>query len=720
MRVADIYIEYSASAIDRSFRYACEDPSVEVGMRVKVNFAGRDVIGFVVAVSEMANEDVANLGYSLSYVKERIDEYPLLNEEAFDLASYMAKICVAPLISCFQAMLPAKLKPKSTDHHVRTEVYVTFVQEMIVKGKRQQDAIEYMREHKKVKRSEFNQHFSCLKRLEELGVVELSQEERSADLDDVIETYSPMDLNQEQQTAVDMIRSKKGYGVHLLHGVTGSGKTEVFLHLAKEVLDEGKQVLILVPEISLTPQMVSRVKGRFGKAVAIYHSSLNNQEKYEQFKLVFEKKVSIVVGTRSAAFMPFDNLGLIIMDEEHDQSYKQDSTPRYHCRDIAIKRGEYHNCPVVLASATPSLESYARAYKGVYQLVELTKRIYDNVPETKLIDMKQSMRSSGNYLVSKEMREAIEERLAKNEQVIILLNRRGYAPILRCVDCGEVKKCPHCDLALNYHKTRNELVCHMCDYHEPFVQVCSKCGSTRLKYMGFGTQKLEEHLQEMFPSSRILRMDADTTRHKNAHEKLLTKFGNHEYDILVGTQMISKGLDFENVTLVGILNGDALLSRSDYRSVELTFDLLVQASGRSGRGEKNGEVLIQVYDCKHYAITCAQNNDYSTFFKKEMQFRHLGNYPPFSYLASIIFSSLKEEQLHDEVMTIADSLSVSDVKKLGPVELLRRNDEHRMRIVFKSKDFEALLQVVREVQNKHMKYKHKSKLEIDINPLYME
>jgi primosomal protein N' (replication factor Y) len=318
------------------------------------------------------------------------------------------------------------------------------------------------------------------------------------------------------------------------------------------------------------------------------------------------------------------------------------------------------------------------------------------------------------------MREAVEERLAKNEQVIILLNRRGYAPILRCVDCGEVKKCPHCDLALNYHKTRNELVCHMCDYHEPFVQVCSKCGSTRLKYMGFGTQKLEEHLQEMFPSSRILRMDADTTRHKNAHEKLLTKFGNHEYDILVGTQMISKGLDFENVTLVGILNGDALLSRSDYRSVELTFDLLVQASGRSGRGEKNGEVLIQVYDCKHYAITCAQNNDYSTFFKKEMQFRHLGNYPPFSYLASIIFSSLKEEQLHDEVMTIADSLSMSDVKKLGPVELLRRNDEHRMRIVFKSKDFEALLHVVREVQNKHMKYKHKSKLEIDINPLYME
>ena len=719
MRVLDIYIEYNASAIDRSFHYACEDTSIVVGMRVKVPFAGRDVIGFVVGIREIKDVDIKKLGYSLSYVKEKIDNYPLLNKEAFDLALYMAKICVAPLISCFQTMLPAKLKPKSTNHRIRTEVYVTFIKEVEVKATQQQAAIVYMKEHKKVKRSEFNQQFSCLKRLEALGVVALSNEEKNAVLDDVMETYLPKQLNLEQQQAVQKIRNKQGY-VHLLHGVTGSGKTEVFLHLAKEVLDEGKQVLILVPEIALTPQMVSRVKGRFGKAVAIYHSSLNNQEKYEQFKLVFEKKVSIVVGTRSAVFMPFDNLGLIIMDEEHDQSYKQDNTPRYHCRDIAIKRGEYHNCCVVLASATPSLESYARAYKGVYQLVELTKRIYDNVPETKLIDMKQSMRNSGNYLVSNKMKEAINERLVKNEQVIILLNRRGYAPILRCMECGEVKKCPHCDLALNYHKTKNTLVCHMCDYHEAFVQVCNQCKSKQLKYLGFGTQKLEEYLGELFPSSRILRMDADTTRYKNAHEKLLTKFAQHEYDILVGTQMISKGLDFENVTLVGILNGDSLLSRNDYRSVELTFDLLVQASGRSGRGEKKGEVLIQAYDCKHYAITCAQNNDYSTFFKREMQFRHLGNYPPFSYLASVIFTSLKEAQVQGEVEKIMDEIPMSKVKRLGPIELLRRNDEYRIRIVFKSKDLDMLLDVVKEVQNKHIKKKHKSKLEIDINPLYME
>lgn len=720
MRVVDIYIEYNTSAIDRSFRYACEDELIQVGMRVKVNFANREVIGFVVAVNEMTNEEISQLGYSLSLVKERVDYDPLLNEEAFQLAYYMAKICVAPLISCFQAMLPAKLKPKSSNHQLRMEVYVNFIEEKTVKGKRQQEALNFIKEHRKIKRSEFNKQFSCLKRFVELGIVTLSKEEHTTDFEEVNELYLPKNLNEEQQLAVDKITSKKGYGVHLLHGVTGSGKTEVFLHLAKKVLDEGKQVLILVPEISLTPQMVHRVKGRFGKAVAIYHSSLNNQEKYEQFKLVFQKKVAIVVGTRSAVFMPFDNLGLIIMDEEHDQSYKQDSTPRYHCRDIAIKRSEYHNCPLVLASATPSLESYARAYKGVYQLVELSKRIYDNVPDTKLIDMKQSIRNGDNYLISDEMKKAIEDRMNRHEQVIILLNRRGYTPVLRCMDCGEVRKCPHCDLSLNYHKTTNELVCHICDYHEPFIKKCNKCGGHNLNYIGFGTQKLEEYLSSLFGNAKILRMDADTTRFKNAHESLLAKFGNHEYDILVGTQMISKGLDFDNVTLVGILNGDALLSRNDYRSVELTFDLLVQASGRSGRGTKNGEVLIQVYDSKHYAITCAQKNDYNSFFKHEMQFRHLGNYPPYSYLASLIFSSLNEELLIKEVEMIASVPQINDVKKLGPAQLLRRNDEFRKRIVLKSKNFEDLLHMVKELQKHHNSMKCKSKLEIDINPLYME
>ncbi|MDL2276435.1 primosomal protein N' [Breznakia sp. OttesenSCG-928-G09] len=720
MRVADIYIEYSASAVDRSFCYQCDDMTITAGMRVKVQFAHREIIGFVVRIYELSEQEVFNLGYKLNSVIDKIDDYALLNEEAFYLAKDMSHSCVAPLISCFQAMLPSKLKPKSTNHKVKEEVYVVFRAEVEVKGKKQQIALEYIKDQRKVKRSVFNKMFSCLTRLLELGAVELVSEEASAALTTSKKEYKEVSLNEDQHRAVEKISANKGHHVHVLHGVTGSGKTEVFLHLAKKTLDEGKQVLILVPEISLTPQMVERVKGRFGEQIAIYHSSLNNQEKYEQFKLVFEKKVSIVVGTRSAVFMPFDNLGLIIMDEEHDQSYKQDSTPRYHCRDIAIKRGEYHDCCVVLASATPSLESYARAYKGVYQLVELPKRIYDNVPNTKLINMQESMRRDGNYIVSDILKAAIEERLHKGEQVIILLNRRGYAPVLRCVECGSVRKCPHCDLALNYHKSSNELVCHMCDYREPLVAHCSECGSTKLKYLGIGTQKLEEYLSQTFSEAKILRMDADTTRYKNAHEILLDKFGNHEYDILLGTQMIAKGLDFENVTLVGILNGDAMLSRNDYRSVELTFDLLVQASGRSGRGSKDGEVMIQVYDPDHYAIQCAKEQDYKTFFHKEMQFRHLGKYPPYTYLASLIFTCSDDDKLHQGVEQIVKYVHFEELRVLGPIELLKRNDDYRMRIVLKSKDFEKLVECVRKIDEIHRKQKYKFKLEIDVNPLYME
>lgn len=720
MRVADIYIEYSASAVDRSFCYRLDDESVQVGMRVQVPFANRNIIGFVVKIYEISQAEVEQLGYTLQRVQAKIDDYPLLNEEAFALAAYMAKRCVAPTISCFQAMLPAKLKPKSTNHKRKMEAYVVLKEEVSLRGKSQQEAIAYVVEHQPVKRQVFNKKFHCLARLVALGAVEIVYQEARALLYEAKESQAFLPLNEEQKQAVVAITKYPYHHVHLLHGVTGSGKTEVFLHLAQQTLQAGKQVLILVPEIALTPQMVERVKGRFGKQVAIYHSQLNNQEKYEQFKLVFEKEVSIVVGTRSAVFMPFDNLGLIIMDEEHDQSYKQDSTPRYHCRDIAIKRGEYHDCCVVLASATPALETYARAYKGVYQLVGLTKRIYDNVPNTYLIDMKESMRHSANYILSETLQSAIQQRLDKGEQSIILLNRRGYAPILRCVSCGEVRKCPHCDLALNYHKSTHELVCHMCDYREPLQPHCTKCGSDKLKYLGLGTQKLEEVLSQLFPTARVLRMDADTTRHKNAHEQMLDKFANHDYDILIGTQMIAKGLDFENVTLVGILNGDAMLSRSDYRSVELTFDLLEQASGRSGRGTKDGEVFIQVYDPEHYAIKCVEAHDYQTFFKKEMQFRHLGKYPPFTYLASLIFVHKDQTLLHDEITKLFQGVAIEDVRKLGPIELLKRNDEYRMRVVLKSKHFETMVQHVHFLKKRHQTLKHKAKIEIDINPLHME
>ncbi|OCN03775.1 hypothetical protein A4S06_04195 [Erysipelotrichaceae bacterium MTC7] len=719
-KVADIYIEYTAMAVDQSFLYKATNVEVKKGMRVHVFFAGRKVVGIVNRVYEMSTAELEARPYKVQSIMEVIDDEVLLNEEAFHLARFMANNCVASLMSCFQAMLPSKLKPKTSTQHVRKETYVVLKEIKSVKGAKQQEAIVYLQAQPKVLRQEFNKKFSCLQRFIELGIVELQEEERRAQVDDLQLVCEHFDLQPEQQAAMDQIKAYSGHHVHLLHGVTGSGKTEIFLQLASEVLASGKQVLILVPEIGLTAQMVERVTCRFGQSVAIYHSSLNNQEKYEQYKLVKEKKVQIVVGTRSAVFMPFDALGLIVLDEEHDTSYKQDSQPRYHCRDIAIERARIHDSPIVLASATPSLESYARAYKGVYQLLELKNRIYKNMPVVHVVDMKENMKKDRDALLSVQLKNAIYERLEKKEQVILLLNRRGYSPVLRCLDCGEVKKCPHCDLTLNYHKQSNRLVCHYCEYQEPAYFVCSSCGSKNIQTTGFGTQKLEEYVDELFPQARVVRMDQDTMRRKDMHEKVLREFEQHEYDILVGTQMIAKGLDIPNVTLVGIVNADASLQREDFRSVELTFDLLVQASGRSGRGDKVGEVILQAYQTDHYAITCAKNQDYDTFFKKEMQFRHLGKYPPYTYLASLVFTGEDVEKLHQDIEACFEDFAYPKVKHLRAVELSKRKDIMRVRKILRCASFTELLQAVHSIKENLLQKKCKSKLEIDINPLFLE
>ena len=719
MIVAQVYIEYSNMAVNQSYTYLCENFSVAKGMRVSVNFAGREVIGFVSSVEEISDDQFHLIPYDVKSILSVIDEQPLINEELFTLARKMSKLYVAPLISCFQVMLPAKLKPKTSKHVIKKETWVVYVQDCVLKTIKQKDALAYIKEKQEVPRVQMNKLYSTqIPSLLMKGAIRLEVREVEAQFDGVYED-SVFALSKEQEQAIKAMSKSEGQQTYLLHGVTGSGKSEVFLQMAKDVLTKNKQVLFLVPEISLTPQMVKRVKARFGNEVAIYHSSLNNQEKYEQYKLVAQKKVNIVVGTRSAVFMPFDDLGLIIVDEEHDQSYKQDSIPKYHTRDIAIWRAEYHQCKVILASATPSLESYARALKGVYHLVKMEQRIFGGMPKTILINMKDAMQRGENHMLSNALKEAIAQRLQNKEQVILLLNRRGYAPILRCMDCGEVRTCPHCDLALNYHKNSNELKCHICGYSEPNTYGCKKCGSKNIKYVGMGTQKLEEYVQSCFENARIVRMDADTTRNKNAHEKLLAKF-EKEGDILLGTQMIAKGLDFANVTLVGIVNGDAMLSRSDFRSVELTFDLLAQASGRSGRGVKDGEVLIQAYDTEHYAMQCAKNHDYETFFYQEMRFRHLGNYPPYSYIGVITLSAKQQEIIQSEVQDLMMCLKNEQVQVLGPCELIKIMDQHRVRFVVKSKQLEQLAMLLHNVFKNHFESKGKAKIEMDMNPFLLE
>ena len=723
MKVVHVFVEHPILHLDHTFTYLCDGFKVSRGVRVQVPFGTTSIIGFVESVQEHTQAEIDAYPYPLKAIYDVIDDAPLVNEELFALANFMADEYIAPRISCFQCMLPSQLKPQTSKSKIKMEDWVRIIKsdDGVKLTPKQQWTYDSLKEAKEMPRVLYNRSFkSHAKKLVDLGLVEIFKKQVSSSFFDVEDQDEEKILTPLQKAAMDQILHGKQM-VNLLHGVTGSGKTEVFLQLANKVLQEGKQVVVLVPEISLTPQMVHRVTSRFKKQVAIYHSALSNQEKYEQYQLVKEQKVSIVVGTRSAIFMPFDHLGLIILDEEHDPSYKQDKTPRYHCRDIALWRARYHHAKVVLASATPSLESYARAYKGIYQLVTMKERMNRCFPKMHLVDMKKAIEDKQSYILSNTLLDAIYDRLQKKEQVILLLNRRGYTPVLRCISCGYVQMCPHCEVAMSYHKEENMLKCHTCGHTMSVPQYCPSCHQASWRYLGLGTQKLEEFLQVKFPYAKILRMDADTTTKKHAHQNILKAFGNHQADILLGTQMIAKGLDFEDVTLVGIVNGDAMLNRIDYRSAEMTYDLLEQASGRSGRAQKPGEVIIQAYDLDHYAIQCAAKHDYVDFFKHEMQYRHLAGYPPYRYLVSMLFSHKKEEEVLHDAMAASSYLQGNDgYKVLGPTHLHRLKDEYRMRIILKGKDEALLHQCLKAVYQMHIEKKEKSRLDIDVAPVVME
>lgn len=443
-------------------------------------------------------------------------------------------------------------------------------------------------------------------------------------------------LTSDQQRAFEAISEKihaHEQCTYLLHGVTGSGKTEVYLQTIEEVLNLNRQAMMLVPEIALTPQMVLRFKRRFGDEVAVLHSGLSKGERYDEWQKIRDGKARVSVGARSSVFAPFKNLGMIIIDEEHESSYKQEDYPRYHARDIAQWRSEYHQCPLILGSATPSLESFARAEKGVYELLSLPNRVNQQaLPEVEIVDMREELNSGNRSMFSNQLRDAIQQRLDNQEQIVLFLNRRGYASFMLCRDCGHVPQCPNCDISLTYHKSTDQLKCHYCGHQEVPPNQCPNCESEHIRQMGTGTQRVEELLQEAFQEARIIRMDVDTTSRKGAHEKLLNDFGSGKGDILLGTQMIAKGLDFPNITLVGVLNADTMLNLPDFRASERTYQLLTQVAGRAGRHEKEGQVLIQTYNPDHYAIKDVQENDYTAFFQKEMNYRKIGKYPPYFFL----------------------------------------------------------------------------------------
>ncbi|HHK5585395.1 TPA: primosomal protein N' [Streptococcus mutans] len=511
-----------------------------------------------------------------------------------------------------------------------------------------------------------------------------------------------LDLNPEQQTAVEQITAAIGSSnkPYLLEGITGSGKTEVYLHVIDQTLKLGKTAIVLVPEISLTPQMTSRFISRFGSQVAIMHSGLSDGEKFDEWRKMKSNQAKVVVGARSAIFSPLKNIGAIIIDEEHEATYKQESSPRYHAREVALLRAQYHQAVLVLGSATPSIESRARASRGVYNFLQLSQRANPqaHIPKVEIVDFRDYIGQQKVSNLTPVLLDKIKDRLIKKEQVVLMLNRRGYSSFIMCRDCGYVDNCPNCDISLTLHMDTKTMNCHYCGFLKGIPYVCPNCQSRQIRYYGTGTQKAYDELKQVLPEARILRMDVDTTKRKGAHEKILTKFGRHEADILLGTQMIAKGLDFPNVTLVGVLNADTSLNLPDFRSSERTFQLLTQVAGRAGRANKPGEVLIQTYNPNHYAIQLAREQDYEAFYRYEMRIRKALSYPPYYFTVGLTLSHKDEQEVikksYEIVALIKEGLT-DKIKILGPTPkpVARTHNLYHYQIIIKYR-YEDQLEIV--------------------------
>lgn len=578
--------------------------------------------------------------------------------------------------------------------------------EISQRAKKRQALKEYLETSPKGKLSDLREKYSrdVVGFFIEAQAITLSERlvNRADSYFETVEKTDFLTLNDEQQTIVETVSAAIGKDStpFLLEGVTGSGKTEVYLHIIDKVLKQGKTAIVLVPEISLTPQMTHRFISRFGKQVAIMHSGLSDGEKYDEWRKIKSGKARVVVGARSAIFSPLDNIGAIIIDEEHEASYKQESNPRYHARDVAILRAKYHKAVVVLGSATPSIESRARASRKVYHFLQLTKRANPkaSLPQVEIADFRDYLgqKSPSNY--TPLLLEKIANRLERGEQSVLMLNRRGYSSFIMCRECAYVDNCPNCDISLTLHMDTKTMNCHYCGFTKAIPRTCPNCNSRSIAYYGTGTQKAYDELQEVFPQARILRMDVDTTRKKGAHEKILKAFGNGEADILLGTQMIAKGLDFPNVTLVGVLNADTSLNLPDFRSSERTFQLLTQVAGRAGRGDKSGEVVIQTYNPDHYAIQLAKKQDYETFYRYEMSVRKQISYPPYYYTVGITLSLADELELTRKAYQVLAMLKEAlspEAKLLGPTPkpIARTHNLYHYHIIIKYR-FEDNLETV--------------------------
>ncbi|MCY8936195.1 primosomal protein N' [Peribacillus frigoritolerans] len=604
-------------------------------------------------------------------------------------------------------------------------------------AKKQQELLQYFIEHQepiplKELLELMNTSSGTVKSLVSKGALaEMDQEVyRDPYENRVFEKSIPFTLTAEQAAALKPIQEKIHHDEHdvfLLYGVTGSGKTEVYLQAIASVIEKGKEAIMLVPEISLTPQTVKRFKERFGEQVAVMHSGLSVGEKYDEWRKIHRKEVKVVVGARSAVFAPFESLGLVIIDEEHESSYKQEETPRYHARDVAIERAKSYGCPVILGSATPTLESFARAKKNVYKLLTLSQRMNKNaLPAVDIVDMREELRTGNRSMFSELLFTKLKDRLEKGEQTVLMLNKRGHSSFVMCRSCGLVINCPNCDISLTYHRFNDIMKCHYCGFEEGMPSVCPECESEHIRFFGTGTQKVEEELAKILPEARVIRMDVDTTSKKGSHERLLNAFGEGKADILLGTQMIAKGLDFPNITLVGVLSADTMLHLPDFRSSEKTFQLLTQVSGRAGRHQLPGEVVIQTYTPEHYSIELSALQDYDDFYEREMYLRRQSHYPPYYYVVLITVSHedlMKTVSVTEKITNYLGSRLNRDSVVLGPVAspISRINNRYRYQCLIKYKREPDLNQHLRTLLEHYQKETAQNHLQIsiDLNPQIM-
>lgn len=714
MIYAGVIVDISHEKLDKIFQYSVpEDIAsvISIGNKVNIPFGAGHRTGYVVNLSNTPEIDPDKIRSLDGIVKSSTT----IDERMIKLAYWMKTNYGSTINQALKTVIPVKEKVKQVNNRtvrllISPREALSLSEEYRTSKRKQSEILKFLSDnpvcdYRKVTQ-QMGQVRQSLTALSDAGLIEIdTQRVFRNELEAAEDFRNVTSLNQEQRVVCDGII--KDYDNNdmtpcLIKGVTGSGKTEVYMEIIQHVLSKGREVIVLIPEISLTYQTIMRFYAKFGNVVSVINSRLSKGEKYDRFELAAQGRIKIMVGPRSALFTPFNNLGAVIIDEEHESAYQSETIPRYHARETAIELARMTGAKVIMGSATPSLETFNRCKSGIYKLYRLDNRAGNaTIPDVDVVDLRDEMKKGNRTMFSTKLKSLMQEKLDAGEQIMLFLNRRGYQGFINCRECGNVIQCPHCDVSLTLHG-RNRLVCHYCGYETVFNHICPKCGSKYIGAFKAGTEKVEEETRKIFPHASVLRMDLDTTSGKEGHRNILEKFASHEADILIGTQMIVKGHDFADVTLVGILLADMSLHCSDYRAAEITFDLLTQAAGRAGRGDRKGNVVIQTYDPEHYSIVHAAGQDYDAFYDEEMGYRELMGYPPSNHMMAVRISCADADlatKLSDELYKLT---SVDDrVNIIGPADaaVYKINDIYNRVIYYKCKDYALLIQIKDIIEN---------------------